>query len=1459
MKNGLLKNGLFKKLITGVLTCSVCLGISITPNIGISTALAEDEIIVATQLSEGSAGVNPNFVEPGGSPIYLDRENYSFEERAADMVARMTQQEKLGQMVSGYAPAIPRLGMNWWGWWSECLHGVSRYQTMAQNSGTNELWNTVSYPIPLSMGATWDPEIEYRVAQAIGEEARETADGNYRNISFYTPTVNLTRDPRWGRGDESPGEDPYQVAAIASQFVNGMEGKDMTGKLIDPNGYKQTNTTLKHYLANNTEHNRLNGSSNMDERDLREYYTDVYRRIIKSADPASVMSSYQRVNEVPSTANTHTLDMILRQTLGFSGFVTTDCDSMGELATTSGQAPYALFAWPGQGRQAGGHAWRPKALPGLAVNAAGVADAYPTSDPKNAAVVPEETIAWAALAGTDVECNSGVQGMGNNSYAGPGSGGTGGGNNAVNRGISTPMGKLTVNAIDVNVHRLLTSRMRLGEFDMKTPGVVSWYDDTRERIKENYGEEWVWNNGTNNGAPTMTQERKDLAREAAEKAIVLLRNNPSAANNDRSILPLDISNPNLKIAVIGYAADPNFGPATGGIGYVSGTNDRLQGGYSAIYGNDSFKQFVYPFKGIETAIKAANPTAEVRFTRATTRYQGVNQTQVNANEFITVTSGSVAANYDEASVRAAAEWADVCIVYAWTNLFSANEERDRGIGVRQADDNMANATLALSSGNVAMINTVKEYSNGNIVLVMETSGPNFIEDFESGIPAILFSSFNGQEKGNALANVLLGKYNPSARTSVTWFKDGQLSDLRSYKMAPGVDTLVNARETNTTNERQELDVKGRTYMYYDEQANGAVMFPFGYGKSYSSFAFSNSTISSTNVTPSQNITISLNIRNISQIDGSVVPQLYVKTPSGFGQDYPIKRLRGFQMVKLEKNETKTVTFTIPVEEFRFFNNDLMKFEVKPGTYRIQISDSSSDADEIFGWNVNVSGDYNPSVSVVTAKPVIKDADAENNIPQRLIFGVNQVVDPQLTVCMSDDSLYGFVNALDDTNTADYPFIDPPTKSEIPSTMTVTYTSNRPNVVEVSPSGVITTKAAGVATITATVTDSISGTTKTGDFIVYVSVPTNDVPLTSLKVDGEEIYVNNEDKYEIAMPRGTETAPIVTATADAAVTLAIKQAGKVPGTAFITATNAAGEAFTYSVYFGSLPVSDSLTSKNSAVWNNVINGNSTASYDANGLSFTVPRNISTFHSTSSSGNVAWPNAYLQNNISGDWIATVKVSVSSPGNGLNAGLVLYQQRTNYVAVSLQRTATTSQIRFYNAENAPTRTNINGGTGAAFTGTEAHLKLRKVGNVVTAAYSADGVAWTDCVGSLKLNGNYILPSLGVYAASDALLTVDPIVSFKDFNVDTFYYTESNGTATVYGLAYGGAVNRNLILAAYNADDKLIAISSHDLGSAKRLSKFEEDIDVSGADGAFSIKLYDWAKDTWIPVAPEMTLSEF
>jgi beta-glucosidase len=435
------------------------------------------------------------------TPIYKDP-SYSFQERAADLVSRMTLAEKASQTDSNISPAIPRLGVPSYGWWNEALHGVAEL-SLNNNANAGFLLNTTSYPINQAMGASWDPALEYQIASNISDEAREVMPSNSENLDFYSPTMNLERDPRWGRNDESWGEDPLLESKMVSQFVEGMEGKDSGGRLLSAGGgFNKTITTLKHYTANNSEFNRLNGDSPEDPRTELEYDTKPFGQVVQAAHPGAIMSSYNEVNGVPSPASPYLNQTLARETFGFTGYFTSDCDAVYEITH--------------------GHNYQP---PGW-------------SRPLNTL----ERNGYAMSSGEDLDCNTGYHDNWNYLNSLP---------TDTQQGIKTPTDTFNVNDLDTSAVRLFTARMKTGEFD--DPTTVPWVTQARTRVPS-------WTNDNANNAVTETPARLALARQAADESLVLLKNQAPAGGSSR-LLPLKVpSSGAYKVLVLGYyASNVNLG------------------------------------------------------------------------------------------------------------------------------------------------------------------------------------------------------------------------------------------------------------------------------------------------------------------------------------------------------------------------------------------------------------------------------------------------------------------------------------------------------------------------------------------------------------------------------------------------------------------------------------------------------------------------------------------------------------------------------------------------------------------------------------------------------------------------------------------------------------------------------------------------------------------------------------
>jgi beta-glucosidase len=244
---------------------------------------------------------------------------FSLDKRVNELVSRMTLEEKISQMVYD-APAIERLDIPKYNWWNECLHGVGR-------AGVATV-----FPQAIGLAAAWNPELLYQVATAISDEARakhHEAERRgireiYTGLTFWSPNINLFRDPRWGRGQETYGEDPYLTARMGVSFVEGLQGDDpQTLKLV---------ATPKHFAVHSgPESTRHHFDATIDEQSMREFYTFAFEACVKEAKAASIMGAYNRVNGEPCCASNTLLETILRGDWGFDGYVVSDCGAIRDI------------------------------------------------------------------------------------------------------------------------------------------------------------------------------------------------------------------------------------------------------------------------------------------------------------------------------------------------------------------------------------------------------------------------------------------------------------------------------------------------------------------------------------------------------------------------------------------------------------------------------------------------------------------------------------------------------------------------------------------------------------------------------------------------------------------------------------------------------------------------------------------------------------------------------------------------------------------------------------------------------------------------------------------------------------------------------------------------------------------------------------------------------------------------
>ncbi|WP_307846180.1 glycoside hydrolase family 3 C-terminal domain-containing protein [Actinospica durhamensis] len=868
-------------------------------------------------------------------PIYLNT-HYSFAERAADLVSRMTLAEKVAQLQTNNAPAIPRLGVQQYTYWSEGQHGINRLGADTAASSQGELNPAAtSFPVNFASTMSWDPQLTYQETTAISDEARGFLDkslfgtgqnnlgpsaSDYGDLTFWAPTVNMDRDPRWGRTNESFGEDPYLASTMGDAFVDGYQGETMTGRQMTP--YLKVAATAKHYALNNEEDARHTQSADTTDANVRDYYTKQFASLVENAHVAGVMTSYNAVNGTPSPADTYTVDELLQATYGFSGYTTSDCGAISDIYSS------------------GGHDWAP---PGWTTDGTTWTD---TSTGQQIAAAAGGQ-AFALRAGTQLNCSGGEM-------------------NVQNIDAAISLGLLTTGVVDSALTKLFTIRMETGEFDPS--GKVAYTDLTKAQIQ--------------------SPAHQALAESVAAQDLVLLQNN-DVSGTSAPLLPADPSKLN-NIVVVGNLA-----------------NTTTLGGYS---GDPTLQ--VDAVQGLTQAVKAANPSATVTFDACGT------------------STKATAPAACSAATQSAIKAADLVIVFVGSDLSVADEGTDR-------------TTLALPGNYDSLISQVSALGNPRTALVMQADGPYDIQAAQKDFPAIVFSGYNGESQGTALAQVLFGQQNPSGHLDFTWYADdSQLPDVANYGLTPS-----------------QTGGLGRTYMYF----TGTPTYPFGYGLSYANFAYSHVKVDSGSVTADGTVNVGFDVTNTGSVAGSTVAQLYASPQfTEAGVELPKAQLAGFQKTAvLKPGQTQHIKLSVQVSSLSEWDESTLKQVVYDGAYKFSIGPDS--ATVAGSGTVKVRGAITPKVQTVTVQPdqvEFKPGDTLN------LTGTNPWIAPDTDPSLEQThaTADGIVEAADN----DQSFADL-------SHAHVSYRSSDPRVATVSGAGVVTMRAPGVATIAVTV-NGVTGTT-----------------------------------------------------------------------------------------------------------------------------------------------------------------------------------------------------------------------------------------------------------------------------------------------------------------------------------------------------------------------------------------------
>ena len=809
------------------------------------------------------------------------------EKRVDDLVNRMTLEEKVSQMMNA-APAIPRLGIPNYDWWNEALHGVAI-------SG-----NATVFPQAIGLGATFDTGLMSRVSTVISEEARAKYHeaqrrGNHNRfygLTFWSPNINIFRDPRWGRGQETYGEDPYLTARLGVEFVKGLQDDDPK--------YLKVVSTPKHYAVHSgpePERHRFDAAA--VERDLRETYLPAFRATITEAHAASVMCAYNRTNGEPCCANTHLLGDILRDEWGFKGYVVSDCGAIDDIY----QRHHFL---------------------------------------KTA----EEASAVAVKRGTDLECgdsykalvNAVKQGLIKEAEI----------DTAVKRLFAArfrlgmfdppelvPYSKIPFSANDSAAHRQLSLAAARESIvllknanntlplrkDLKSIAVIGPNADDVRVLLGNYS-------GTPSRATTplagirsrVSPDTKVLHTLGTPMTEVTVTPVPDSALRGGFNAEY-FANKNLEGTPVLKRLDKelnfDWGMSSPGPGvpaddfsarWTGKIMPSLSGKYRfGVIADDGARIYLDNKLIAEnwTDHAPAPVTGEVTLEAGKSYDVRIEYYESKIGAVLRLVwqppVTKVEAPYAEA-VQLAKQADTVVLVLGISSELEGEEMTVTEPGFLGGD----RTNINLPGRQQALLEAVA--ATGKPIVVVLLSGSALAVNWaDAHVGAIVQAWYPGEEGGAAIADVLFGDYNPAGRLPVTFYKSvDQLPPFESYGM------------------------EGRTYRFF----KGEPLYPFGFGLSYSQFKYADLKVSAPRVSAKDNVTVSATVENAGSRAGDEVVQLYV-TDLEASVRVPIRSLAGVQRVHLKPGERRVVTFTLEPGQLAVITDD-GKAVVEPGEFRVTI-------------------------------------------------------------------------------------------------------------------------------------------------------------------------------------------------------------------------------------------------------------------------------------------------------------------------------------------------------------------------------------------------------------------------------------------------------------------------------------------------------------------------------------------
>jgi beta-glucosidase len=848
-------------------------------------------------------------------PLYLNLEK-NFEERAADLVSRMTLEEKVAQLQND-APAIPRLSVPKYEWWNEALHGVAR------------AGSATVFPQAIGLAATFDTNLMSEVAEVISDEgrakhhefARRDQRHRYQGLTFWSPNINIFRDPRWGRGQETYGEDPFLTARMGVEFVKGLQGDD-------PH-YRKLDATAKHYAVHSgPEADRHYFDVHPSEEDLWETYLPAFQALVQEAKVKSVMGAYNRVYGASASASELLLEDILREKWGFDGYVVSDCDSIEDIFKY-----HKIVETPEQAAALGiknGNELNCGKTYAALVNA--VKQGLITEAEIDASLVnlmktrfelgmfdPPERVRWAnipysvnqsaehdwlarhaAQSSMVLLKNTGVLPLSKDirtiAVIGPTADEV---MSLLGNYYGTPAAPVTIlqgirEAVGKNTKVLYSRGADLvegREEPRAAPAIEPAHlrpaaDSSEQGLKGEY-----FNSRDLSGAPVMSRVDQRISFRWD-------RGGPIDDLISRGEFPADaIGSDNFSVRWTGQLVPP-----------VSGRYELSVGA------NDGFRLFVNGKQVIESWDLAARVTSKSAFLNL----EAGKPVDVRLEYFEDIRDAEVRLGWRlpgskppfEEALEAARAADVVVFVGGLTGDVEGEEMRVNYPGFAGGD----RTDLRLPGSQRRLLEAL--HKTGKPVVAVLTAGSALAVDWaQTNLPAILVAWYPGQRGGNAVADVLFGDVNPAGRLPVTFYKANE-------KM-PRFD---------------DYTMQNRTYRYF----KGEPLYPFGHGLSYTSFEYSDLKLDRSQVGAKDEITATLRVKNVGSRTGDEVVQLYVR-PVNAKQMRAIKELRGIERFTLRPGESQEVSFTLkPAKDITYYDTASDAYAVAAGAYEIELGASSTD-------------------------------------------------------------------------------------------------------------------------------------------------------------------------------------------------------------------------------------------------------------------------------------------------------------------------------------------------------------------------------------------------------------------------------------------------------------------------------------------------------------------------------------